>query len=133
MASVFGSHPELGYACRARLDGHRLVSEHVPLIHRLIWSGRLYCPSPDVSCTCSPEPIPPCLYGGVARAGIRHNEPSCPIHVVVGLVHQCDCILMELAQGPRRQIVVVACALGIYLFGTRGRILRQPGPWSIYR
>ena len=73
MTSVFGSRPELGYACRARLDGRRLMLEHVPLIRRLIWSGRLYCPGPDVSHTCSPEPLPLCLYGEVARAGVRHN------------------------------------------------------------
>lgn len=73
MTSVFGSRPELCYACRAKLDGRLLVLEHVLLIRRLIWYGRLCFPGPDVSRTYSPEPLPLCLYGEVARAGVWHN------------------------------------------------------------
>ena len=131
MTSVFGSQPKLGYACRARLDGRRLVLEHVPLIRRLIWSGRLYCPGPVVGHRCSPEPLPLCLDGEVALAGVRYKQPLCLICVVVGLVRQRDYILTVLAQGPHRRIVAVADASDISLLGARGRILRQLGPGSI--
>ena len=73
MTSVFVSRPELGYAYHARLDGRRLMLGHVPLIRRLIWSGRLYCTGPDVSHRCSPELLPLCLDGEVARAGVRRK------------------------------------------------------------
>ena len=132
MTFVFGSRPELGYDCRARLDGRRLVSEHVPLIRRLIWSGRLYCPSPDVSRRCSPEPLPLCLDGEVVRAGVRHKQPICLAHVVANLVHQHDYILTVLAQGPRHRIMEVADASDDSLLGARGRIPWQQGPGSIY-
>ena len=46
---------------------------------------------------------------------------------VVGLVRQQDYTLAVLAQGPRRQIVVLACALGRSLLDVRGHILRPPG------
>ena len=133
MASVFGYGPELGYVVRARLDGRYLVLEHVPLIRRLIWSGRLYYPGPDVTRTCSPELLPLCVYDEVAQAGVRHNWSLCPILMVVGLVDQHDCILTVLAQGPHRQIVAVACTLGSSLSGAQGRIPWLPGPWSICR
>ena len=124
---VLDSRLVLGDDCRARLDGRRLVLEHVPLIRRLIWYGL------DVSHMCNPEPMPLCLYGGVARVGIRQNEPFCPVHMAVGLVHQHDGIWTDLAQGPRHRIAVVACILGSSLLGPQGRILWQPGPWSICR
>ena len=73
MTSVFGFRPEFGYAARAKLEGHHLSSEHAPLIRILIWSCRLYCPGPDVSHRCSPELLPLCLDGEVARAGVRHE------------------------------------------------------------
>ena len=133
MTSVFEADPGFGYVCHARPDGHYLALERVLLIHKLILSGRLYCPGPYVSHACSPDPLSLCFYSEVARAGVRHNWPLCPVHVVVGPVGQPDCIVMVLARGPRRQIVAVACILGNSLSGARGCILRQPGPWSICR
>ena len=130
---MFGFLPEFGYAYRAKLDGRHLTLEHVPLIHILISSNQLYCPGPDVSRRCSPEPLPLCLDGEVARAGVWHEQPLCFVHTVVGLVRQRDYILTVFAQGPRRQIVVVADVSDNSLVGARGRILQQLGPWSICR
>jgi hypothetical protein len=109
MTSVFGADPEFGYVCRSRPGGRYLVLEHVLLIHRLIWSSRLYWSGPDVGRMCSPEPLSPCLYGEGTRADVRHNWSFCPVHVVVGPVDRHDCILTVLAQRPPRQIVAVAC------------------------
>ena len=53
--------------------------------------------------------------------------------MVVSLVRQRDCILMVLAQGPRRQIVVVADASDNSLLGAQGHIPRQLVPGSTYR
>ena len=117
MTSVFGFRPEFGYAYRAKLDARHLALEHVPLIRRLIWSDQLHCPGPDVSCKCSPELLPLCLDGEVVRDDVRHKQPLCPIHVVVGLVRQRDYILTVLAQGLRRQIVVIAYGSNNSLLG----------------
>ena len=73
MTAVFGADLELDDVDRARFGGCHLVSEHVHLIRRLIWSNRLYCPGPCVGRWYSLEPLPPCLDGGVARAGVRRK------------------------------------------------------------
>ena len=127
MTSVFGFWPKVGCAYRAKLDGRHLTLEHVPLIHRLMSSDRLYCPGPDVSRRCSPEPLPLCLDGEVVWDGVRHKQLLCLVHVVVDLVHQRDYILTVLAQGPRRQIVVAACASSSSWSGVRGHIPLHPG------
>ena len=73
MTFVFGADPGFGYVYRARPDGRHLALERVLLIHRLILSGRLYFPGPDVSHRYSLEPLPLCLDGEVARAGVRRK------------------------------------------------------------
>ena len=91
-----------------RRDGYRLESWGAHAIRRLIWSGRINCPGPAISRRCSPEPLPLCLYGEVVRVEVRHKQPLCLAHVVVGLVHQHDYILTVLAQGLRHRNVDVA-------------------------
>ena len=81
MKSVFGADPGFGYACRTRPDGRHSVLEHVLLIHILILSSRLYCPGPDVSRMCFPDPLPPCLYSeaqlqDAANVTLRSETPS---------------------------------------------------------
>ena len=80
---------------------------------------------------CSPELLPLCLDGEVAQAGVRYKQPLCLVHMVVGLVRQCDYILTVLAQGPRHRIVAIANASDNSLLGARGRIPWQLGPGSI--
>ena len=110
MTSVFGFQPECGYAYRARLDGRHLALEHAPLIHRSIYSDLLYCPSPAAGHMYVPELFYLCLYDEVEQAGVRLGLSFCPVHVVVGQFRQQHYTLAVLAQGPHRQIVVVACA-----------------------
>ena len=69
----------------------------------------------------------------MARAGVRCKQPLYPVHVVVGPARQRDYILMVLAQGPSRRIVVLANASYNSLLGARGRILWQLGLGSIFR
>ena len=69
----------------------------------------------------------------MAWVGVRRKQPLCLVHVVVGLVRQCDYILLLLVQGPRHQIVVVADTSDNSLLGARGHIPRQLGPGSICR
>ena len=96
--------------------------EHTPLTHILILSDRLYCPGPFVGHRYSPGPLPPCLDGGVTRAGVQRKWPVYSVDVVVGQIRQRVYTLAVLAQGPRRQIVVAACASGSSWLGIRGHI-----------
>ena len=131
MTSEFGANPEYCNVHHAELHSRYLMPGPGLLIHRSIWSDRLYWPGPNVSHVSSPEPSSPCLYGEGVRADIRRDEPFCPVHVVVGLVDRHNCILIVLSQGLRRRIVAAACVWGNSLLVARGRIVWWLGPWSI--
>ena len=81
MASVSGAGTRFDFA---RPDGRRLALERVLLIRRLILSGQFYCPGPDVSRTCNPDPPYLCFFVEVVWAGVWRNSPLYLTHVVVG-------------------------------------------------
>ena len=99
MTSKFGADPEYCNVNNAKLHSHYLVPGHGLLIHRSIWSDRLYWPGPVISHMYGPQLLSSCLFGEGVRSGVQLDMPLCPVHVVVGLP---DCILTVLAQQLRR-------------------------------